>query len=87
MKTMLPAVAAVLFLLAGCATAPRYQKMLVVGDSLTACAPLPALGWNHDWGLAATAAKTTSSTGSMGSSRNTPPLSGSPSTASCIRTK
>ena len=55
MKTMLPAVAAVLFLLAGCATAPRYQKMLVVGDSLTACAPLPALGWNHDWGLAATA--------------------------------
>lgn len=39
MKTMLPAVAAMLFLLAGCATAPRYQKMLVVGDSLTACAP------------------------------------------------
>ncbi|MBS1370398.1 MAG: SGNH/GDSL hydrolase family protein [Lentisphaeria bacterium] len=45
--------------LAGCCSAPAgypsYREMLVIGDALTACAPNPALGWPHDWGMAATA--------------------------------
>jgi len=42
--------------LAGCATSapPQYKEMLVVGDAISCCAPLPELGWNHDWGMAAT---------------------------------
>lgn len=42
--------------LAGCATSapPQYKEVLVVGDAISSCAPIPEQGWNHDWGMAAT---------------------------------
>lgn len=48
-------------LLAGCCvTEPREKpvaELLVVGDGITCHAPLPELGWNGDWGMAATSAE------------------------------
>lgn len=43
-------------ILAGCATSapPQYKEMLVVGDAVSCCAPIPEVGWTHDWGMAAT---------------------------------
>ncbi len=55
MKRLVPGMLLAL-VLAGCATSepPRYKEMLVVGDALSCCAPIPELGWNRDWGMAAT---------------------------------
>jgi len=58
MKTWIPGVFLAL-ILAGCTTSapPQYKEMLVVGDAISCCAPIPKLGWNHDWGMAATERK------------------------------
>ena len=54
MKTLV-AGALLALVLAGCASAPQYKEMLVIGDAISLCAPIPAQGWNHNWGMAATA--------------------------------
>lgn len=33
---------------------PRYQKIMVLGNSITRHTPLAEIGWTHDWGMAAT---------------------------------
>lgn len=55
MKAWIPG-ALLALVLAGCATntPPQYKEMLVVGDAISCCAPIPKLGWEHDWGMAAT---------------------------------
>jgi len=55
MKRWIPGMLLAL-VLAGCATGepPKFREMLVVGDAVSGCAPIPELGWTHDWGMAAT---------------------------------
>ncbi len=44
-----------LLLLTGCASVPEWKEILIVGDKITMHAPDAELGWQGDWGMAASA--------------------------------
>lgn len=87
MKTLV-AGALLALVLAGCASAPQYKEMLVIGDAISLCAPIPAQGWNHNWGMAATA-KENDYVHRLGAElrKNSPGAQAERWTASCTRTQ